>query len=80
MAGRKLRVGRRIQVADRRFGMLHTVRTKNGRPVSRLVPYREKPKSLFGIDRRKIEIVGNVVEPVDTVWEVETGNTWDGDV
>ena len=53
---------------------------KNGRPVSRLVPYREKPKSLFGIDRRKIEIVGNVVEPVDTVWDVETGNTWDGDV
>ena len=25
--------------------------TKNGRPVSRLTPYREKPESLFGIDR-----------------------------
>ena len=25
--------------------------TKNGRPVSRLVPYREKPKSWFGRDR-----------------------------
>ena len=54
--------------------------TKNGRPVSRLVPYREKPKSLFGIDQRKIELIGNVVEPVDTVWEAETGHTRDGDV
>ena len=25
--------------------------TKNGRPISRLIPYRRKPKSLFGIDR-----------------------------
>ena len=52
--------------------------TKNGLPVSRLVPYREKPDSLFGIDRGKIEILGDIVEPVDTVWEVESGNTLDG--
>ena len=25
--------------------------TKHGRPISRLAPYREKPESLFGIDR-----------------------------
>lgn len=29
--------------------------TKNGQPVSRLVPYREKPKSLFGIDKGRIK-------------------------
>ena len=29
--------------------------TKNGRPVSRLTPYRKKPKTLFGIDRGRIE-------------------------
>ena len=37
--------------------------TKNGRPISRLVPYREKPKSLFGIDRGRIEILGDIIAP-----------------
>ena len=52
--------------------------TKNGRPVSRLVPYREKPKSLFGIDRGRIELLGDIIEPLDVKWEAETGKTWDG--
>ena len=39
--------------------------TKNGRPVSRLVPYREKPKSLFGIDKGRFEILDNIVESLD---------------
>ena len=29
------------------------VTTKNGRPVSRLAPYRKKPTTLFGIDGRR---------------------------
>ena len=53
--------------------------TKNGRPISRLVPYREKPKSLFGIDRGRIEILGDVVEPVETEWEADSGKIWSGD-
>ena len=53
--------------------------TKNGRPVSRLVPYRERPNSLFGIDREKIEIHGDIVEPVGTDWEIEAGKTLDSD-
>ena len=48
------------------------VRTKNVFPVSWLVAYRDKPNSLFGIDRGKIEILGDIVEPLDKVWEVET--------
>ena len=39
--------------------------TKNGRPVSRLVPYRKKPKSLFGIDKGRIKILGDIIEPLD---------------
>ncbi|MDE0554668.1 MAG: type II toxin-antitoxin system Phd/YefM family antitoxin [Candidatus Poribacteria bacterium] len=35
--------------------------TKNGRPVSRLVPYREKN---FGKDRDKIRILGDIIEPI----------------
>ncbi len=51
--------------------------TKNGRPVSKLMPYREKPKTLFGIDRDKIVILGDIVEPIDVEWEAESGRNWD---
>ena len=51
--------------------------TKNGRPVSRLVPYREKPKSLFGIDKGRIKILGDIIEPLDVEWEASTGKTGD---
>ena len=63
-------------VAERRYEI---VITKNGQPVSRLVPYREKPKSLFGIDRGRIEILGDIIEPVDVEWEANEGGTWSGD-
>lgn len=45
--------------------------TKNGRPVSRLVPYLEKPKTLFGIDRGRFEIIGDIISPLDVEWEAE---------
>ena len=53
--------------------------TKNGRPVSRLVPYRKKPKSLFGIDRGRLEILGDIDEPLDIEWEAESGTIWEED-
>ena len=37
--------------------------TRYGRPVSRLVPYREKPKSIFGIDRHIIQVRDDIVSP-----------------
>ena len=46
--------------------------TKNGRPVSRLAPYREKPKSLFGIDKDRIQMHGDIIEPIDVGWEAES--------
>ncbi len=46
--------------------------TKRGRPVSRLTPYRERPESLFGIDKGRIEIVGDIVAPLDEEWEAES--------
>ena len=47
--------------------------TKHGRPVSKLTPFREKPKSLFGRGKGMIEIHGDIVEPLDVVWEAEQG-------
>lgn len=51
--------------------------TKHGRPVSKLAPYRERPKTLFGIDRGRMEILGDIVAPVDVKWEAETGANGD---
>ena len=45
--------------------------TKNGRPVWRLAPYRERPKTLFGIDRGRLEIIGDIISPIDVAWEAE---------
>ena len=46
--------------------------SKNGRPTARLVSYRERPKTLFGIDRGKLEIVGDLISPIDVEWEAES--------
>ena len=48
--------------------------TKNGRPVSRLVPYREKPESLFGRNREHIEILGDIVSPMPAEWFEKPGD------
>ncbi len=53
--------------------------TKNGRPVSRLIPYRRKPDTLFGIDRGKLEIRGDLDEPFDVAWEAEAGRVQEED-
>ena len=53
--------------------------TKNGRPVSRLAPYREKPKVLqFGRHRDNIQILGDIVSPMPAEWfEKPDGETED---
>ena len=51
--------------------------TKHGRPVSRLLPYREKPQSPFGRDRDIIQIHGDLDEPIDMEWDAATGRNWD---
>ena len=43
--------------------------TKNGRPVSKLVPYRKKPSSLFGLHVGELEIHGDIVTGSASDWE-----------
>ncbi|GAB6042647.1 type II toxin-antitoxin system Phd/YefM family antitoxin [Endothiovibrio diazotrophicus] len=45
--------------------------TKNGVPVSKLVPVRTPPESLFGRHRGRIASRGDVVGPVEDAWEAE---------
>ena len=46
--------------------------TKNGRAVSRLVPAEEPKSAPIGRYRDWIEIVGDIVAPIDVEWEAET--------
>jgi prevent-host-death family protein len=43
--------------------------TKNGKPVSKLIPFRKKPKTLFGAHKNEITIKGDIVSPLDIEWE-----------
>ena len=45
--------------------------TREGLPVSRLVPFRERPKTLFGINLGRFEIIGDVISPIGVRWEAE---------
>ncbi|MFT7674998.1 MAG: prevent-host-death family protein [Gammaproteobacteria bacterium] len=45
--------------------------TKNGKPVSRLLPYREKTGSLFGLDTAHISSQDDLIEPIDEQWNAE---------
>lgn len=45
--------------------------TKNGKPVTRLVPYRTPIASLFGAHRGRIHSTGDVVSPVDESWDAD---------
>ncbi len=42
--------------------------TKHGRPVSKLAPYRKRPKMPFGRHRDKIRILGDIVSPMPAEW------------
>ena len=46
--------------------------TKNGSPTARLVPYRERPRDWFGADRGNLEILGDIISPIDVEWEAES--------
>ncbi|WP_319522871.1 type II toxin-antitoxin system prevent-host-death family antitoxin [uncultured Desulfosarcina sp.] len=45
--------------------------TKNGKPISKLVPYRSRPASLFGLHGDKIRSKDDLIEPIDVEWDAE---------
>ncbi len=52
--------------------------TKYGRPVSRLLPYREKPRLAFGRNRDNIRVLGDIVEPMPADWFGAADDTEEG--
>ena len=47
--------------------------TKHGRPVSRVIPYREKSKLVFGENRGLFQIHADIVEPMPAAWFEKDG-------
>lgn len=47
--------------------------TKRGRPVARLVPMprAEPPRSLFGALKGRVLSQGDLIAPIDEVWDAE---------
>ena len=45
--------------------------TKNGKPISKLVPYREPKQSLFGIHAGKLTVCGDILAPLGGEWDAD---------
>ncbi|HWO99681.1 MAG TPA: type II toxin-antitoxin system Phd/YefM family antitoxin [Methylococcus sp.] len=48
--------------------------TKRGKPIAKLMPVDEEPKSLFGYMKGKVTILGDIVSPLEEPWSVLTGD------
>ena len=61
--------------------------TKNGKPVAKLtpckpasqeMPYQDRPKSPFGLNRGRYEIIGDLDDAFDDVdWDAEFAKRWE---
>ncbi len=45
--------------------------TKHGKPIAKLVPYDEQPKSLYGALKGSVIIKGDIVESTGEAWEAD---------
>ena len=43
--------------------------TKHGKPVAKLIPFKEETISLFGLMEGTGTICGDILEPLDEPWE-----------
>ncbi len=43
--------------------------TKNGEPIADLVPHRDKKRSPFGVWKGSVEIIGDIMSPIDVEWD-----------
>ena len=61
--------------------------TKNGKPVAKLtpyktaaeeIPYHDRPKSPFGLNKGMYEIIGDLDDAfLDVDWDAETAKRWE---
>ena len=52
--------------------LLSGQKTKNGQPVSKLVPYRRPVRSLWGLHAGRLELDDDLVVPTGERWEADS--------
>ncbi len=45
--------------------------TKNGKPISKLIPYYNKPETLFGLHHGVIKSHDDLIAPIADPWDAE---------
>ncbi len=50
---------------------MQVVITKRGKPVAKLVPLDDQPESFIGSMKGTMEIIGDIVAPIDVTWEAD---------
>jgi prevent-host-death family protein len=45
--------------------------TKRGKPVAKVVPMDRRPETFIGSMKGTMEIVGDIVAPIDVKWEAD---------
>lgn len=49
--------------------------TKRGIPMVKVSPIFERPKSMYGVDKGKIHILGDIVSPMPPEWYTDNENS-----
>jgi len=52
---------------------MQVIITKRGKPVAKLVPLDGHPESFIGSMKGTMEIIGDIVAPIDVNWEADAG-------
>jgi prevent-host-death family protein len=45
--------------------------TKRGKPVAKVVPFKNSPASFIGSMKGTMEISGDIVSPIEAAWEAD---------
>ena len=43
--------------------------TKKGKPVAQVTPHKPPKRSPFGVWKGRVEILGDIISPIDVEWE-----------
>lgn len=53
---------------------IEIVITKHGKPVAKLSPIEEKKTDIFGCMKGSVEILGDIISPIDVEWTFDAEN------
>lgn len=58
-----------LQIIDEVAAGEVVVITKRGKPMAELRPPKQKPKTLYGLMKGEIKVLGDIISPIDVKWK-----------